>query len=118
MAGLKYRPLKIERALQMVTVFSFLISVINMTIGTFALSKGWEWFLVPLGVPEITFLHALGIFILFCIPLTVTNVLSTSPMVDKSGKVDVEQRLTLSIATILMYTYSLFFMWIVQLLIR
>ena len=39
--------------------------VASIAINGFVLERLWEWFVVPLGAPPITFVHALGIAILF-----------------------------------------------------
>ena len=58
-----------------------IVFVITNLPGAFALMLNWNWFLVPLGVMQLTFWHAVGIDALATMP----NILPSFPSAKELG---------------------------------
>lgn len=51
------------------SLFLIFLNFISVGIRGFVLYKVWGWFVTPLGVPEISFVHAVGLLFVFTIIL-------------------------------------------------
>lgn len=84
------------------SLLSFTVAIV---LRGFVVMFGWGWFIVPLGVPEIGFAHALGVSAFVA---TMTHQLSTTEDTKPASQQMIQGIIVNLLMLLFMYVYSLF----------
>lgn len=92
----------------MLLFITFIVSVLSGVLGFSIFYSGWNWFLTPLNVPPITFIHSIGLT--FFINYIKMNSNTTNLLSDKSQ----EELCGYSFGMLVAQLITLCMMWVVK----